>query len=310
MIAIVSGNTYAGLMLLGHEIIHGATIRQGPLQTFLLYFCFGIFCMSPHLWRVWHNQVHHAHTNNIDYDPDNFGTIEEFEENTWLVRFLCRLGPGSRHWLSSFYLFFAFAVHGANVLLRKSLTAGGFQRLNRRRAVLDSAAMVLFWLVVSVSVGPGAAMFIVVIPMLMANFVVTSYFITNHSLRPLTSRQDSLGTSIDVLTWKPLDHLHFHTSHHVAHHLFPRACSSQLPAIRAWLCKHGGSRFIILRHWKAMYFVTIRLVEVHRIHRRTDFHFDDVAQIFRWIENPVAAVARKMNHCMLLAIERPVIPVS
>lgn len=251
-VSLVIGNTYAGMMFLGHEIAHGATIRSGMLQNILLYICFGIFCLSPHHWRVWHNQVHHRNTNVDGRDPDNFGTIEEFHTSTPAIRFLVKFAPGSGHWLSAFYLFSFFTFQAANVLWRKSRTMPGFGKLRRRRAALDTGVMAACWVVLSISIGPRATVFVVVLPMMTANFVVMSYFVTNHMLRPLAPAKGTLGTTISVTTPRLVDRLHFHSSHHVEHHLFPTVCSSRLPLIRRSLRRHAGNEYVVVPHWWAL----------------------------------------------------------
>ena len=253
--SLLIGNTYAGMMFFGHEIAHGATVSSRRTQTALLYPCFAIFCMSPHLWRVWHNKTHHPNTNIPGLDPDNFGTLEQFKNGSRTSHRLIRFAPGSRHWSSAFYLFCAFALQGADVLWRQSRWMPGLARLNRRRAATDSAVMAAFWVGSAVAVGPLSTLYVIVIPMLVANAVVMSYFTTNHMLRPLTYEKDSLGTTISVRNPKIIDISHFHSGHHVEHHLFPGLRTSKLPLIRQGLLRHAPDRYFAPPHWFALWMV-------------------------------------------------------
>jgi fatty acid desaturase len=249
--AFLLGNGYVSLMLLGHEIGHGATVRSHQLQDACLYFAGAIYCLSPHLWRIWHGQVHHPHANMDGRDPDNFGTLEAFENGSVMQRFMIRTAPGSGHWLSFFYPFLFFTFQALGVLLIKSRQIVGFQHLRRGQAIADTLGMAIFWIALCVLVGPSGALFIVIIPMLIANFGLMCYIITNHMLRPMTETKDILGTTISVTTVRFLDLIHFNFSHHVEHHLFPGTPSSSYPQIRKSLQRLAGDRYMAPPHWWA-----------------------------------------------------------
>lgn len=248
------GSLYGSLMFLGHEIAHGATVRSQRLQDWLLYPAFAIFCLSPHLWRVWHQQVHHPHANMEGHDPDNFGTMSDYKlgqptraDVLWL-----KFAPGSGHWLSATYLFLFFTLQAQGVLWLKSRGRADFKQLKRGRAMLDSAVLAAFWLLVCLESGPRGAVLVVLLPMLIANFVVMSYIVTNHLMRPLTHERDTLGTTMSVTTPKLVDRLHFHFSHHVEHHLFPNMCSHYYPLVRQSLRRHAADRYLAPPHWLAL----------------------------------------------------------
>jgi fatty acid desaturase len=250
--SLLLGNLYGSLMFLGHEIGHGATVRSQRLQDLCLYLAGAVFCLSPHLWRVWHNQVHHPHTNVARRDPDTFGTLEEFAHATPRTRFFVKFAPGSGHWLSALYLVSFFTVQAQGVLWRRSRSLPGFGRLRRRRAALDSALMAALWVLVCVLAGPRGALFVVLLPMLAANAVVMAYVSTNHMLRPLTETRDILGTTMSVSTCALLDRMHFAFSHHVEHHLFPGMRSSYYPLVRRSLQRHAPGLFMAPPHWWAL----------------------------------------------------------
>ena len=224
---VAVGNAYGALMLFGHELAHGAMVRSRRAQNALLYLTGLIFCLPPGFWRVWHHTAHHAHTNVPDRDPDNFGTFEGFRP-TPMRRLLMKFAPGSGHWLSGAYLFTFFTVHSQWVLWAKSRD-WGWSVADRRRAMAESLGMAAWWVGFGYTLGWWAAVVAVLIPMAVANAVIMSYIVTNHLLRPLSARRNTLATTMSVRTWRVLDLLHFHFSHHVEHHLFP-GMSGRLPA--------------------------------------------------------------------------------
>jgi fatty acid desaturase len=260
-VSVAVGVLYASLFFFGHELAHGAMVRSHRLQDPFLYLTCLIYCLSPHLFRVWHVRAHHGHTNRPGHDPDTFGTLERFRGDR-LSRFLARFVPGSGHWLSLLYLFTFFTVHSQGVLW---LFSGGpaFRRLNRRRARLESVAMAAFWALLGVWAGPRGALFAILIPMLTVNFVMMSYIVTNHMLRPLAGGPAQLGTTMSVTTSRALDLLFFNFSHHVEHHLFPWMSTRYYPLVRRALLRHAGDRYLAPPHWKAllMLFRTPRLYD-------------------------------------------------
>jgi fatty acid desaturase len=260
-LSLLIGGLYASLFFWGHELAHGSMIRARSAQDILLFFPFLIYCLSPQLWRVWHHHAHHANTNIEGRDPDNFGTIEEFHRNTG-SQFMAKFAPGSKHLLSAAYLFSFFMLQAWGVLWRKS-KAKDFKHLNRTRAQIETLAMVAFWLTVMAWAGPVGAFFAVIIPAAVANFVILSYIITNHMMRPLTEHRDTLTTTMSVTTWKWLDKLHFHFSHHVEHHLFPAMATCYAPLVRQQLECIAGERYLAPPHAKAllMMFKTPRIYD-------------------------------------------------
>ena len=244
-LSLAVGNAHASLLHFAHEVGHGATVRSRRLQDLILGLGLAIFLVEPGFWRWWHNRSHHGHTNEPDADPDSLGTVEAHERaGAWRRRLLLALSPSPGHWLSVFYLFFAFTVHGQNVLWWKSRTLPGFDRARRRRAGLYSLSLATGWAALAISAGPRGAILGVVIPMMIANLGVMAYIVTNHLLRPLSSVRDSLTTSMSVTAHPVLDWMHFHFSHHVEHHLFPAMASDGYPLVRRSLRRHAGDRYV------------------------------------------------------------------
>ncbi len=247
------GTLYASLFFFGHEVGHGAVVRSLRLRTAVLYVTCLVYGLSPHLWLIWHNHAHHGHTNMAEHDPDTFGTLNEFQRRRF-SQVLARFVPGSGHWLSAFYLPLFFTLQSHAVLWLYGF-GESFRRLRRRRAVLDSALMILFWIGVSVWVGPRGALLVVVIPMVTVNAVMMSYVVTNHMLRSLADGPDSLVTTMSVTTFRVIDLLLFNFSHHVEHHLFPSMSPRYYPLVRGSLYRHAPERYLAPSHWRAIVLV-------------------------------------------------------
>lgn len=251
LLGILVGQCLAAMGFLAHEALHGALVRRGPLQTLLGHLGFAPMLVSPTLWRTWHNQVHHGRTNMGNSDPDGFGTLARYEAAP-STRFVARLAPGSRRPVSYLFLGYWFVFHGQVVLWIQSRYLRSFARMDRRRAIADTAVAALGWLVVAVLAGPLGAVFAVVVPLVVANALVMGYIATNHFMRPLTESNDPLDNSMSVRTPRWVDRLHFNFSHHVEHHLFPSMSGASAPRVRAWLEANEADRYVAPPHWWAV----------------------------------------------------------
>lgn len=251
LIALVLGQAYAVMGFLAHETLHGSTVRSRRLQDLLGFVGFGPVLVSPTLWRVWHNQVHHTKTNKGNSDPDGFGTLRRYRRMR-STQFVARLAPGSRHWAS--YLFFGywFTFHGQMVLWLQSKHMRGFADLNRRRAIAETFAALGIWLAIAIAAGPVTSIFVVVIPIVVTNATIMSYIATNHFLRPLTETNDPIENSMSVTVPTVVDRLHCNFSHHVEHHLFPKMSPKHAPRVREWLMANAGDQYLAPPHWQAI----------------------------------------------------------
>jgi len=284
--ALLLGNLYVSLFFFGHEVGHGAVSRVRAVQTFVMYFAFAIFFLSPHLWRVWHNRVHHGYTNRAAYDPDNFGDVGSYERYP-STNFLLKVGPGSGHWLGVIYFPTWFTILSQGVLWVKSRRLAGFAPLNRARAGADSALMAALWIALGAWLGAYRSLITILIPMMTANAVAISYISTNHLLRPQVDRSDALASSMSVTTYRWLDRLHFNFSHHVEHHLVPSMNTSYAPLAREVLQRLAGARYLAPRHLQTLIllFRTPRVQDGNRAlvdpQRRVQVTFDDIEAALR-----------------------------
>lgn len=250
-VIVVIGNTYASMLLLAHETMHGALCRSRSWQNAWAWLGFAPFLVSPTLWRVWHNEVHHGRTNEADRDPDIFAG-EALHDSSPATRAVLRFVPGAGGTLSLLFPFVWFCVHGQIVLWYLSRRMPGFERLRRRRAKLELAAMALGWIALALAIGPDRAGIAILAPMAMGNCFLMSYIATNHLLRPLVTVPDPLRSSMSVRTLPMLDRLHFRFSHHVEHHLFPAMSGADLPRVRSWLLRHVPDDYVSPSHLRAL----------------------------------------------------------
>jgi len=252
VLALGVGSTYATMVHLGHEIAHGAVVRARWLQDLLLWPCSAIYCISPHLWRHWHNSSHHGHTNEPDRDPDSPGTAEAFAHARFLDRRLVSCAPGSGRILGWLLLVGAFAGQAQDVLWCRSRTMPGFKNFSRTRAAIGTAFLAAAWLLLGVALGPLDALFVILVPMMVANAAVMLYVITNHWLSPLASGPDILRTTLSLKSARVLDLIYLNFSHHVEHHLFPTMSSHFYPLVRKALRSVEPERFRIMPHSRAL----------------------------------------------------------
>jgi fatty acid desaturase len=253
--SVVLGNVYVTLFSGAHEGLHGTIFRRRWAQDLLGFAGCAIFCVSPTLWRIWHNRMHHHHTNVSGTDPDIAGTIERFRQMPW-ARFLYRLILGSRHPLSLFYFPTRLTLHHQVVLwLVSPRNPEAYHGLDRRRAIAESLAAAGFWLALAVVLGPRGAIFGIALPMAFANAGMISYITTQHQLRPLTAENDPLANTMGVRTARWIDVMHLNLSHHIEHHLFPEMNGRSLPLVRAVLERHAGPRYLAPPHWRALLWV-------------------------------------------------------
>jgi fatty acid desaturase len=248
---LVVGNTYASMLLLAHEVMHGGVLRSRRAQDALAWLGFAPFLVSPTLWRTWHNEVHHRHANESERDPDTFAGEAIAGGSAWSRR-IVRLVPGAGGATSFVFPFVWFAAHGQIVLWFLSRRMPGFERMNRRRCKLEAGAMAAGWLALAVLLGPRTALLAIVAPMAVGNWILMSYIATNHLLRPLSERSDPLRGAMSVKTLGVLDRSHFRFSHHVEHHLFPAMTGRDLPLVREWLATNAGDAFVCVGHARAL----------------------------------------------------------
>lgn len=264
-VSITIALAYSGIMMLGHEILHGAVVRRAWARELLGAISLLPLAVSPRVWHLWHNVAHHTNTQIPGRDPDAYSTLENYQQRRAL-RILHRLVPVKS------LLFFAllavwFSVHSI-IILTHALPQ--LARRNRIIVLAEVAAGYLFWIGVAVVVGWRHFIFIYVLPFFMTNFVVMSHIATNHLLNPLMEDNDPLAGSLSLRDPKFLDVLLSNFSHHTEHHVFPAMSARYLPHVRCLLKELWPERYHEMSLWDAvatlwktprLYLNNIRLID-------------------------------------------------
>jgi fatty acid desaturase len=119
------------------------------------------------------------------------------------------------------------------------------------------------WVGLGLLIGGHAFVFAFALPLVIANVVVISYILTNHSLSPLTEINDPLVNSLSVTLPPILERLHLHFGLHVEHHLFPSMSSAHAPKVRAQLMARWPERYQSLPLFTAL----LRLYRTPRVYK-------------------------------------------
>ncbi|MBI3542573.1 MAG: fatty acid desaturase [Deltaproteobacteria bacterium] len=251
--ALALGLLYSSLGLLTHELLHGSILKLSPATRVISWFGFLVFGLSPEAWLTWHNRVHHFHTNEAGVDPDSFGLWRDFQKLP-MSSFVLKRAPGSGHPLSWLYLPLNFNNQALTVTWY-FLWKGDrrlYKTCNRPLAVAETLLMYAFWAAVAIALGGRAFVFVFLVPMLVANLVVSSYILVQHLFCPLTDENDPLENTLGVTTLRFLDLIHFRFSHHVEHHIFPEMNHAQLARARELLSREYKGRYRCMSHAKAL----------------------------------------------------------
>jgi fatty acid desaturase len=256
LITLVLSQIYTVGGYVAHEAIHGAVVRSN-LGIFILgYIGFLPFFISPTLWKFWHCQCHHGNTNN-KLDPDVVGTLDAYSENP-LVRLRSLFSPGTHHWISYLGLFCLFTLEGQYVLWFWKTKVDWVRKLrfNRVMAKLETLSMFIFWIMLGIYIGLLPSLYLIILPMLLANFTQVSYIMTQHFLRPLntTHNNDPLDNTISVITHPFVDFVHLNFGYHLEHHLFPSMSSKYAPKISKILQDKFGDRYIRLPFLRVLFY--------------------------------------------------------
>ncbi|WP_028402403.1 fatty acid desaturase family protein [Ectobacillus panaciterrae] len=248
VIALVLGASFAGTCFLGHEILHSTVVRKPWLRDLLGAIAFFPVSTGPQLWRKWHNQSHHIHTQHEELDPDHWATIEQLSKRPFL-RFMYRF-PKFLRSLSYFgFLTINFSLVSTNMFINYTKE---FKAKKKLIAWIQFALPWATWIGLIFWMGPVKWVFAYLLPLLIANFILSSYIATNHNLNPLTDVNDPLANSLSVTVPRWVDVLHFNFSYHAEHHLFPGMSPKYYPLVKEQVKKMWPERYHEMPFGKAM----------------------------------------------------------
>ncbi|MDZ5473727.1 acyl-CoA desaturase [Bacillus sp. 31A1R] len=257
MLAIVIGSGFAGMSFLGHEILHGTVVRNPILKDFFGGMAFWSFCIGPKLWRKWHNLTHHVHTQHRDKDPDTWSHADSIQESP-LKRLFFVLPKFVRNTIYFFFLMINFTFHSTNMFFK---FIKEFNPKKQPVVTLEFLLPTISWIGLLLAIGFEKWIFAYIIPMLIANFILSSYIATNHNLNPQTDINDPLANSLSVTVPKFIDVLHFNFSYHTEHHIFPGMNPKFYPMVKKKILEMWPERYHEMPMEKAMIalFITPRV---------------------------------------------------
>jgi fatty acid desaturase len=240
--SLVIGHSFAGCSFVGHELLHGAVVRQRTLRYVIGWICFLPFTMAPRLWIAWHNRVHHGNTMIDGVDPDAYPMMAAYRSNR-LVRIADMFSLAYRRWAGFVTLLIGFTGQSQQMLWKIAKPAGYVTRREHTLAVLETLLGYAFWASLGILFGGRVFLFAFVLPLLIGNAIVIGYILTNHSLSPLGDINDPLLNSLSVTVPRVVDALHLNFGFHVEHHLFPAMSARHAPLVRDSLVRRWPERY-------------------------------------------------------------------
>lgn len=271
VVSLLIGASFAGLTFVAHEALHGGLVRSRPLRRLIGRLGFLPFAVSPRLWEAWHNRVHHGNTNRAGVDPDAYPSLAEYRGSRTLRRVTDWLAPGRGRLAGVFSLLVGFSVQSTHMLLvarrRQFLNAA-----EHRRALFESGVVWLLWGALAVALGPVAFVLAFGLPLLVANAIVMSFILTNHSLSPHTATNDPLVNSLSVVGPRFFQWLTLGFGYHVEHHLFPAMSGRYARELSDELSRRFPERYQQLPYFQALSL----LHRSPRVYRTDTLLFDPV----------------------------------
>jgi fatty acid desaturase len=242
-IAIAIGLSFAGLMFLGHELLHGGVLHgHKRLRSIIGWICFAPFTVAPRLWVAWHNRIHHAHTNELGVDPDMYPSLAAYKAGGRTRFSIDHFGLGGRRWRGAFSLLVGFIVQSKDQLL-SGPKALRMSRRAYRLTVAETVLQMAMWIAIAIAIGGYAFIFAFGIPLVIADIIVMAFILTNHSLSPATAKNDPLLNSLSIRGPRWLEWVTLGFGYHVEHHMFPGIST-----------RHGGEvRTLIRELWPERY---------------------------------------------------------
>ncbi len=241
LLSIVIGVSFASLTFVAHETVHGGIVRGHAARHVVAWIGFLLFTLSPRLWAAWHDRVHHANAN-LAGDPDVYPTLAEYRASRRVRIFVDAFSMAGRRWRGALSLLLGFTVQSAHQLVvarrHRYLRPTTFAF-----AIAETLAGITLWAFVAVTVGFVPFLFVFVIPLLVANVIVMSFILTNHSLSPRVEINDPLVSGLSVTAPRWVEWITLQFGYHVEHHLFPAMSSRHARRVRDLLRKRWPQRY-------------------------------------------------------------------
>jgi len=242
LVSIAPGICFAGITFLGHETLHGGVVRGRGLRRVVGWIGFLPFVLSPRLWVVWHNREHHGHTGHPELDPDKYPELRVYEGSRVVRVVTDHFALGGGRWRGVLSLLFGFTGQSSKTLLAAH-GRGWMAKREHRLALAETGLGIAVWATTAVLVGPLAFVFTFVLPLIVANWIVMAFILTNHSLSPIGPINDPLYNTLSVTVPRLANWVTLGFGYHVEHHLFPAMSTRHAPALRALLEARWPGRY-------------------------------------------------------------------
>ncbi len=241
VLSLVIGVSFACMTFVAHEALHGGIVRGRTLKHLVGWLGFLPFTLSPRLWVAWHDRVHHS-TANLANDPDGYPTLDEYRASSRIRFFVDAFSLGNRRLRGVLSLILGFTVQSGHQLVA-SRRYGFLDARGQRAAIAETVAGMAVWAAVAWFVGFVPFLLVFVVPLLIANVIVMSFILTNHSLSPRVEINDPLVSGLSVTTPRWIEWITLRFGFHVEHHLFPAMSSRHAKTIRALVRERWPERY-------------------------------------------------------------------
>ena len=125
------------------------------------------------------------------------------------------------------------------------------------------------WVTVAALVGFVPFLFVFVMPLVIANMIIMSFILTNHSLSPQIPINDPLISGLSVTASRWVEWVMLRFGFHVEHHLFPAMSSRHAHAVRT----------LVRQRWPERYQSMTLVNAVRELHRTARVYKDAVTLI-------------------------------
>lgn len=269
VLGVFMGILLGGGAFLGHEVLHGAIIKNKKWQDVFGFLGFAPFLISPTYWKFWHNGLHHGNTQLLYKDPDAFPTRMVWKKSKFMQR-VFPLTPGAGTIRSYFYFFYWFSFQA--VLNQAYMRFGNkmWSRMNHGRVTVEFIFNLILMGLYLNYIGTANLIWLLVLPVMAQNYTVMSYISTNHNISPYTKINDPLVNSLTVTNNPIMEFLNLNFGYHTEHHLFPAMPASQAKKVSAKLKEMYPDRYKIMPKSKALKI----LYSTPRIYKNRDILVD------------------------------------
>ncbi|RKH36006.1 fatty acid desaturase [Corallococcus sp. CA031C] len=253
LLALVLGQMVTAVGLAAHEALHHSVFHSRTMESVLGWVGFAPFLVTPGNWRAWHVQAHHSAANVHVRDPDILPRQTDWRTQGFAKLFHL-ISPGSGTWLS-FISFSVFFTAQGQAFLWYHSGLPGFQHVHMHRARERVLTVLLAagWGALGWVLGPRAALYALVLPLLIGNVTLMIYIATNHWMQPASEETDNpFVNTASVRTHPVMDWLHFNFSYHQEHHIFPAQSPKYAPLLRQHLRALNPRASIVYPHLHAL----------------------------------------------------------